>query len=79
MNKKRNLMFNNDLFDFTEVRTGIPQGSILGSLLFNGITKINYFLKVSYKLNFITYADYTTLYFDLEDFENDNLEYQVND
>ena len=31
------------------------------------------------KLNFIIYADDTTIYFDLEDFAKDNMEHQIND
>ena len=34
---------------------------------------------VSNKLNFIMDADDTTIYFDLEDFEKDILEHQIND
>ena len=40
---------------------------------------INYLIQVSNKLNFIMYADDTTIYFDLEDFEKDNLKHQIND
>ena len=34
---------------------------------------------VSNNLNFIMYADDTTINFDLEDFEKDNSEHQIND
>ena len=34
---------------------------------------------VSNKLKLIMYADDTTIYFDLEDIEKDNLEYLIND
>ena len=40
---------------------------------------INDLITVSNKLTFIMYADDTTVYFDLEDFEKDNLEHQIND
>ena len=65
-NRKRYVMFNNKKSEFTEIRTGVPQGSILGHLLFS--IYINDLIMVSNKLNFIMYADDTTMYFDLEDF-----------
>ena len=34
---------------------------------------------MSNKLNFIMYADDTTIYFDLEDLEKDHLEHQINE
>ena len=74
-NRKQYVMFNNKNSEFTEIRTGVPQGSILGPLLFN--IYINDSFKVSNKLNFIMYTDDTTIYFDLEDFEKDSLEHQL--
>ena len=76
-NSKQYVMFNNKNSKFTEIRTGVPQGSILGPLLFSIF--INDLIKVSNKLNFIMYADDTTIYFDLEDFEKDSLEHQINE
>ena len=76
-NRKLYVMFNNKNSEFTEIRTGVPQGSILGPLLFS--IYINDLITVSNKLNFIRYADDTTIYFDLEDFKKDNLEHQIND
>ena len=76
-NRKQYVMFNSKNSEFTEIRTGVPQGSILGPLLFS--IYINDLITVSNKLNFIMYADDTTIYFDLEDFEKDNLEHQIND
>ena len=76
-NRKQYVMFNNKNSEFTEIRTGVPQDSILGPLLFS--IYINDLITVSNKLNFIMYADDTTIYFDLEDFEKDNLEHQIND
>ena len=76
-NRKQYVMFNNKNSEFTEIRTGIPQGSILGPLLFS--IYINDLIKVSNKPNFIMYADDTTIYLDLEDFEKDSLEHQINE
>ena len=70
-------MFNNKNSEFTIIRTGVPQGSSLGPLLFS--IYIHDLIKVSNKLNFIMYADDTTIYFDLEDFEKDSLEHQINE
>ena len=59
--------------EFTEIPTGVPQCSILCPLLFS--IYIKDIIKVSNKLNFIMYANDTIIYFDLEDFEKDNLEH----
>ena len=52
------------------------QGSILGSLLFSII--INDLKKSSKKLKFLMYADDTTIYFNLEDFDSNNFEIEIN-
>ena len=56
------------------VLTGVPQGSIIGPLLFN--TFINDIVKASQKFAFILYADDTTLNFTLDSFGNDPEEIQ---
>ena len=76
-NIKQYLMLNNKISEFTEIRPGVPQGSILSPLLFS--IYINYIIMMSNKFNFIMYVDDTTIYFDLEDFEKDNLEHQIKD
>ena len=76
-NRKQYVTFNNKNSELTEMRTGVPQGSMWGLLLFS--TYINDLITVSNKLNFIMYADDTTIYFDLEVFEKDDLEHQIND
>ena len=50
-----------------EICTGVPQGSILGPLFFS--VYINDLITVSKRLNFLMYADDTTIYFNLEDFD----------
>ena len=57
--------------DVMAIKTGVPQGSILGPLLFS--ICINDLVSVSNKLNFLMYADDTTIYFNLEDFSRDDV------
>ena len=68
-NRKQYVMFNNKNSEFTEIRTGVPQGSILDPWLFS--IYINDLIAVSNKLNFIMYADETTIFF-VKDFEKNN-------
>ena len=70
--RKQYVIFNNHESDLTE----ITQGSILGPLLFSII--INELKKSSEKLRFLMYADDTTIYFNLEDFDSNNYEYEIN-
>ena len=49
-----------------EVKTGIPQGSILGPLFFSIL--INDLVNCSTKFQFLMYAEDTTIYFNLNDF-----------
>ena len=59
-----------------EIRTGIPQGSILGPLFFN--ICINDIVKASAIFNYIMYADDTTLYCNLQDFVDCDTETAIN-
>ena len=66
-NREQYVKYNNYQSELIDISTGVPQGSILGPLLFN--ICINDLITVSDKLNFIMYADDTTIYFNLEDFD----------
>ena len=59
-----------------EIKTGIPQGSILGPLFFS--IYINDLVYSSNKFSYLMYADDTTLYFNLEDFPVINKEAAIN-
>ena len=54
----------------------MPQGSILGPLLFSIFT--NDLIHVTEKLKFIMYADDTTIYFNLKDFDPATIEKDIN-
>ena len=66
-NREQYVKYNNYQSELIDISTGVPQGSILGPLLFS--ICINDLITVSDKLNFIMYADDTTIYFNLEDFD----------
>ena len=65
--RKQYVVYNNCNSNLVDVTTGVPQGSILGPLLFNIF--INDLIHMTDKLKFIMYADDTTIYFSLEDFD----------
>ena len=76
-NRKQYVVFNNHESDITEIKAGVPQGSILGPLFFS--ICINDLINISTKLKFLMYADDTTIYFNLEDFTHLNMENEIND
>ena len=75
-NRKQYVVFNSQNSETVDITTGVPQGSILGPLLFS--ICINDLITISNKLKFIMYADDTTLYFNLEDFDPYHLKRDIN-
>ena len=75
-NRKQYVVFNNHCSDITDIVNGVPQESILGPLLFS--IYINNVICTSNKCKFIMYADETTIYFNLEDFDPDNVSNEIN-
>ena len=75
-NRKQYVVFDGCQSEHVEIYTGAPQGSILGPLFFS--IYINDLITVSDRLNFLMYADDTTIYFNLEDFDNLTKETDIN-
>ena len=70
-NRHQFVEFKNSNSDLQEILTGIPQGSILGPLLFS--IYISDLIKSTNKFKYLMYADDTTLYFNLEDFNSETM------
>ena len=70
------VVYNNYHSENVDIATGVPQGSILGPLLFS--ICINDLILASNKLNFLMYADDTTIYFNLEDFDQNHMQTEIN-
>ena len=75
-NRKLYVEFNNKCSEMKNIKNGVPQGSILGPLLF--LIYINDIPNVSNVFNFLMYADDTTLYCCLEDIDHVNKQAVVN-
>ena len=73
--RKQFVVFNNQNSETTDITTGVPQGSILGPLFFS--ICINDLITVSDKLKFVMYADDPTIYFNIEEFDQYNLQQDI--
>ena len=76
MDRKPYVVYNNCISNLVDVTTGVPQGSLLGPLIFTIF--INDLKHVTGKLKFIMYADDTTIYFNIEDFDPVTWERDIN-
>ena len=70
-NRTQYVDFDGTLSDTLQIRTGVPQGSILGPLLF--LVYINDICHSSSMFDFIVYADDTTLHSSLDKFNGSAL------
>ena len=70
------VLFNKTKSDLAIITTGIPQGSILGPLLFS--IYVNDIINSSDKLQYLLYADDTTLYFNREHVTPHNANLEIN-
>ena len=75
-NRKQYVQFDTCTSDMKSIGNGVPQGSILGPLLF--FIYINDFPNSSKLFNFLMYADDTTLFCCLEDIKSNNKELVLN-
>ena len=75
-NRKQFVQLNDHSSELKYVLNGVPQGSILGPLLF--LIYINDIPNSSNVFNFLLYADDTTLFCNLEDIDSDYKEFTLN-
>ena len=75
-NRNQYVKFESCISNNVLISTGVTQGSILGPLLFS--IHINDLVMACSKLNYLMYADDTTLYFNLKDFDWQNLDNVIN-
>ena len=73
--RKQFVVFKNQNSETTDITIGVHQGSILGPLFFS--IRINDLITVNDKLKFVMYADDTTIYFNIEDFDQYNLQQDI--
>ena len=70
-NRQQFVVFRNAKSSILQISTGVPQGSMLGPLLF--LIYINDFPSASSYFNFIMYADNTTLYSNVDSPRKNNM------
>ena len=75
-NRKQYVVFNIHNSEIIDIRCGVSQRSILGPLFFS--ICINDLKNASNRCKFLMYADHTTIYFNIEDFDTNNLEAEIN-
>ena len=66
--RKQYVFYNGESSDLKDISCGVPQGSVLGPLLF--LIYINDLPNVSEKLNFFLFADDTNIYFESDDLQS---------
>ena len=76
LNRQQYVAFKNCRSDLKFINNGVPQGSILGPMLF--LIYINDFPNASKLFNFIMYADDTSLFCCLEGIQSPHKEYTLN-
>ena len=76
-NRFQYVQFENQESCTMKIKTGIPQGSILGPLFFSNGPN-NDLVNSRKMLSFLMYADDTTIYFNLEDFPLHNRQIEIN-
>ena len=74
-NRKQYVVYDTIRSEYSEVYTGVPQGSILSLLFF--CIYINDLIAASDKLNFLMYTVDTTIYFNIENFGEQNTEVEI--
>ena len=76
-NRRQCTQFNTTVSDFLDIKQGVPQGSILGPLLFS--IYINDLPSSSNLFEFLMYADDTTLYCSIDKLATNNIKNVINE
>ena len=75
-NRKQYVQYESSNSDLSNIKQGVPQGSILGPLLF--LIYINDLPKSSTIFNFLMYAEDTTLYCNIDNIDPHNRDSVIN-